>query len=263
MARLRTLKPSFFTNEDLGEVHPLGRILFAGLWTEADRAGRLEDRPRRLKAALLPYDDADVDELLDALASRGFILRYEVDGARYIAVLSFGKHQRPHSKESASVIPAPNGEPPAPTQVVASTDLGNGEHARSSVFRLLSLGSGDLKPSGGRAARAGPKAGHVKREARVTPKVTEVASIIKAADVDVTITPRDGKAIKDCSAPAQQIADAYVAAFRGEWGGEWLRSNLSLHVVVDRLAGFAARANGHANGKTALPVFDYLDKRGA
>ena len=63
MARMRTIKPGFFTNDVLAEVEPLGRILFAGLWTVADRAGRLEERPKKLKAELLPYDDCDVESL--------------------------------------------------------------------------------------------------------------------------------------------------------------------------------------------------------
>lgn len=108
MARARNIKPSLFTNDLLADVDPLGRLLFIGLWTIADREGRLEDRPRRIKAELLPYDNADVDALLTQLAESGFILRYLVDGERYILVLNFTKHQNPHMKESASVIPAPD-----------------------------------------------------------------------------------------------------------------------------------------------------------
>jgi len=81
--------------------------MFAGLWCEADRAGRLEDRPRKLKAALLPYDDCDVDNLLGQLEKQGLIKRYAADGQHYIAVLEFAKHQNPHVREPASSIPAP------------------------------------------------------------------------------------------------------------------------------------------------------------
>lgn len=108
MARARTLKPGFFLNELLAELHPLARLLFAGLWTLADREGRLEDRPKRIKAAILPYDDCDVDAFLQQLHDRGFILRYEVAGERYIQVVNFRKHQTPHVREPASTIPAPD-----------------------------------------------------------------------------------------------------------------------------------------------------------
>jgi len=108
MARARNIKPSFFANDDLADIHPLGRLLFIGLWTLADREGRMEDRPRRIKAEVLPYDDCDVDDLLDDLQKYGFILRYEADGSRFIQVTNFTKHQNPHVKEAASSIPAPD-----------------------------------------------------------------------------------------------------------------------------------------------------------
>lgn len=105
MARMRTIKPGFFQNDILAEVPPLGRILFAGLWTIADRAGRLEDRPKRIKIEILPYDECNIDELLDCLQLKRFITRYEAGGTRYIQVINFCKHQSPHQKEPESSIP--------------------------------------------------------------------------------------------------------------------------------------------------------------
>ena len=55
----------------------------------------------------MPYDDVDVNQLLDDLAEREFIIRYEIAGARYITIPNFLKHQRPHPKEAASAIPPP------------------------------------------------------------------------------------------------------------------------------------------------------------
>jgi len=105
VARARNIKPGFFLNDLLAEIEPLGRLLFAGLWTIADREGRLEDRPKKIKAAVLPYDDCDIDHLLDELEKRDFILRYEVDGEKYIQITNFTKHQNPHYKEVKSEIP--------------------------------------------------------------------------------------------------------------------------------------------------------------
>jgi hypothetical protein len=115
--RARNLKPSFFKNETLAELPPLTRILFAGLWTLADREGRLEDRPAKIKAEVLPYDTCKPERMLQELHDRGFIQRYEVEGVRYIQVLAFSKHQNPHVKEVASTIPAP-GKPGASTVLV-------------------------------------------------------------------------------------------------------------------------------------------------
>lgn len=107
MARARNIKPGFFTNDVLAECSALARILFQGLWCHADREGRLEDRPRKLKAEILPYDECDIDELLCQLEKRGFIIRYSHDAERFIQVVNFCKHQNPHVKESESTIPAP------------------------------------------------------------------------------------------------------------------------------------------------------------
>lgn len=122
MPRARNVKPGFFKNELLAECEPLARILFEGLWCEADREGRLEDRPRRLKAEYLPYDDCDVDALLAQLAVRGFIVRYIIDGRAFIAVPMFTKHQNPHVREPASTIPKPDSTVLAQCQHRASTE---------------------------------------------------------------------------------------------------------------------------------------------
>jgi hypothetical protein len=134
MSRLRTIKPGFFLDEELAECSPLARLLFAGIWTIADREGRLEDRPKRIKVQTLPYDDCDVDELLGELERHGFVARYEANGARYIAVPTWHKHQNPHVKEGPSTIPAPclNGakhcqDPDEPCGVLGlGTCLGSG-----------------------------------------------------------------------------------------------------------------------------------------
>lgn len=119
MARCRTIKPSFFSNETLAECSPLARILFAGLWCWADRHGRLEDRPRRIKAEVLPYDNADADVLLAELEHRGFIDRYESGGVRVVQIVAFGKHQKPHPKETSFDLPGPEKFPVTPGKVTA------------------------------------------------------------------------------------------------------------------------------------------------
>jgi hypothetical protein len=107
VARARNIKPGFFTHDGIAELEPLARLLFVGLWTVADRSGRMEDRPKRIKAEVLPYDECDVDAMLDALHEAGFILRYRVGQVSAIQIVKWDKHQNPHIKESNSTIPAP------------------------------------------------------------------------------------------------------------------------------------------------------------
>ena len=136
MARSRNIKPGFFLNDQLAECDPLARLLFAGLWCIADREGRLEDRPKRIKAEVLPYDNCDVDELLRQLADHDFIIRYEVDGNAYIQVTNFKKHQNPHVKEASSIIPPPPDNELASEMHHTSTVQ---EHEKNSSFPADSL----------------------------------------------------------------------------------------------------------------------------
>ena len=110
MSRIRTIKPDFFIDEDVARLKPLTRILFIGLWCLADKAGRLEDRPQRIKIQILPYDNVDIGAALDDLAMASFIFRYEADGQKLIQIRSFQQHQRPHSTEKESELPQYNGE---------------------------------------------------------------------------------------------------------------------------------------------------------
>lgn len=110
MARARNIKPGFFKNEDLAELSADVRLLFIGLWTLADREGRLEDRPKRIKGELFPFEMSDVDSMLTQLQTSGFVIRYEVSGSRFLQVVNFVKHQDPHYKEKASEIPPPPGQ---------------------------------------------------------------------------------------------------------------------------------------------------------
>ena len=107
MARARNIKPGFFRNADLVELSFEARLFFIGLWTAADRDGRLEDRPKQIKMEIFPADSVDCDALLNDLAAIKMVERYEVDGKRFIQVTNFSKHQNPHRDEKASSIPAP------------------------------------------------------------------------------------------------------------------------------------------------------------
>jgi hypothetical protein len=145
MARIRSIKPEFFLDEELAALSPLHRILFAGLFGQADREGRLEDRPDRIKAQVLPYDRCCVDQMLTKLHSAKFITRYEAGGKRYIEIRTFKKHQHPHVKEPISTIPAPVLPGAKPVQ---------------------ELGEAPVLPGSGPASRAGASGAGAGREGK-------------------------------------------------------------------------------------------------
>ena len=150
MARARNIKPGFFRNADLVELPMEARLLFIGLWTLADREGRLEDRPKQIKMEIFPADSVDCDVLLVRLASTGMVVRYEVDGKRYLQVVNFTKHQNPHRDEKASTVPDQEGNlatpAPAPKKHGANTVQAPGEDDASTVAIGLNPDPGFLIP---------------------------------------------------------------------------------------------------------------------
>lgn len=109
MARARNIKPAFFQNELLVEMSFEHRLLFIGLWTLADREGRLENRPKRIKMSLFPADNMDVVGGLSVLEKDGFLKMYSVDGLDVIQIENFIKHQTPHGLEKDSELPDQDG----------------------------------------------------------------------------------------------------------------------------------------------------------
>ena len=114
--RARNIKPGFWENEFLGACSRDARLLFMGLWSLADREGRLIWRPGRIRGKILPYDSdltgEDISRLVGELAAHQerngepmFLELYEVDGVEYLEIKNFKKHQRPHKQERPSTLP--------------------------------------------------------------------------------------------------------------------------------------------------------------
>lgn len=95
MARIRTIKPEFWQDEKLGPLDPLTRLVFLGLVSQADDAGRLLDSPRLINGVLFPYTDDDCVGPLEELAEVGVIQRGTTSsGQPVIQICGWNKHQR-------------------------------------------------------------------------------------------------------------------------------------------------------------------------
>ena len=106
MARIRTIKPEFFTSSDIVSLTPLARLFYVSLWCEADREGRLGWNVKTFKMRYLPADDCDIQSLSNELIEANLIFLYEVDGKEYAEIPSFKNHQVINNRESESVIPS-------------------------------------------------------------------------------------------------------------------------------------------------------------
>jgi hypothetical protein len=144
--RARSLKPGFFKNDQLGGLQPLARILFAGLWGLSDSEGRLEDRPLRIKAEVLPFDNCSVESMLGDLAAARLIVRYVAGGRKLIWIPTFLEHQHPHFKEPKSILPAPEkGSLNTPTALEIAP-LNTTKVTASELFNSTSPGTITVEP---------------------------------------------------------------------------------------------------------------------
>jgi hypothetical protein len=96
MARIRTIKPDFFTSEQVAECSPNARLLFVGMWCFCDDHGVHPASPARLKMEVFPGDaftKADVAGMVDELVEHGLLAEYEVNGELFWIVTGW-KHQK-------------------------------------------------------------------------------------------------------------------------------------------------------------------------
>lgn len=105
MARIRTIKPEFFTSEDIVSLSPLARLLYIALWCEADREGRLAWKPKTFRMRYLPADECSIEELCDEIVKAGLVSLY---GDGFAVIPKFGLHQHLNPREAASTLPSPD-----------------------------------------------------------------------------------------------------------------------------------------------------------
>lgn len=155
MARIRTIKPEFFTSESVGALSWPARLTFAGLWTYVDDRGRAKDNPRAIRGALWPNDEetvssADVNQFIEELVEHHMVCRYTVGIANYLHVINMRKHQT-INKPSASKLPdcpIHNAPYPAPDEVTEDSGSTTGALPEPSGRTTGGNGSGSGSGSG-------------------------------------------------------------------------------------------------------------------
>lgn len=105
MARIRTIKPEFFTSEDVVSLSAFARLLYVALWCEADREGRMRWKPATFKIRYFPADAVDIEGLCAEIVGRGLVRLY---GDGLAVIPTFTDHQHVNPRESKSLLPVPN-----------------------------------------------------------------------------------------------------------------------------------------------------------
>lgn len=128
MARIRTIKPEFFTSEDIVGLSPFARLLYIALWCEADKEGRMTWKPNTFKLRYLPGDAVDIQSLAAELVQAGLVVLY---GDGYAVIPKFRQHQHINPRESDSQLPEPDAS--SSESVPDSTRAARVRHASARV----------------------------------------------------------------------------------------------------------------------------------
>jgi len=110
MARTRSIKPEFWSDEKLAQISLQARLLYIGLWTTCDDAGRTKAHPIWLRSQIFPYDsfpEKQIEAWLKELIDLNRIVPYTINGERYFTVPKFHEHQKIQHPS-----PARNPDPP-------------------------------------------------------------------------------------------------------------------------------------------------------
>ena len=105
MARIRSIHPGQWTDEDFVACSPMGRLLAIALRNVADDQGVFEWKPLGLKMQIFPGDNADVPALLGELSESNQIRVFDVSGKKYGAIRNFRRWQRPEKPKAVHPLP--------------------------------------------------------------------------------------------------------------------------------------------------------------
>lgn len=114
MARIRTIKPEFWTSEQIVECSPIARLLFIGMWNFCDDGGNHPASAKTLKMQIFPGDDiaaSQIESYISELLSNGLLSEYTAEGRKYWHVTGWRhqkidrpsyKHPRPFDERSSN-----------------------------------------------------------------------------------------------------------------------------------------------------------------
>lgn len=111
MARRRMIDPNIWQSEDFAKLSKLAKLVFMGLFSNADDEGKGRANPTYLKSILFPYDDklrtTDIIESLKEIGTYTSIVFYTHNESQYYKLENWNKWQT-IDKPKKSTIPDPS-----------------------------------------------------------------------------------------------------------------------------------------------------------
>lgn len=97
MARIRSIKPEFWSSEQVMDLSITARLAFIGMWSFADDRGVHPASPKTLKAEVFPSDSLttqEVDALVAEMILQGLVAEFDAGGKRFWSVTGWARHQK-------------------------------------------------------------------------------------------------------------------------------------------------------------------------
>ena len=120
MARIRTIKPEFWSSPSVAKCSAVGRLAFIAMWNWADDHGRGTANLKELEGFIFPNDDivelshgksAHFRDVVAEVATCFDVVFYEADGRTFYEVPTWDTHQRNERRSTQSKYPEPTGKP--------------------------------------------------------------------------------------------------------------------------------------------------------
>jgi hypothetical protein len=183
MARIRSLKPEFWADEELATMTSRdARMLYMGMWNFSDEHSRLRGDPRMIKGEIFPYDDDltpdIIAKLIDELEAVGKVVRYRHRNATYLYLRNLSAHQHLDSAKVPSRLPSP---PDVPDESQNFPDESQPRRENKSLSRQQVAGSRQQVAGGKIPALAAAARAIAEATDATTDEATEVAARIAAA----------------------------------------------------------------------------------
>lgn len=143
MARIRTIKPEFWGDEKLAPMDTTTRLVFLGLISIADDAGRLLDSVKQIDGVLFAFTDDSAREPLATLAEAGRILRGETASGQRIIQITNWHHQKVDHPNLKGALPPIAQEVTSPAQSIREPVANDSRAVRDPI----STSTSDQRPT--------------------------------------------------------------------------------------------------------------------
>lgn len=146
MARKRMIDPNIWQSEDYSKLNTLSKLVFIGLFSNADDYGFGRAKATYVKSMLFPYEEgirtADIEKSLSEIAANMSVVFYKRNGNEYYCLKNWIKWQKV-DKPTPSIIPPIDEN----TEIIRGTFDENSESIRGGFGEASASLRGTVPPN--------------------------------------------------------------------------------------------------------------------